>query len=466
MVKRKKKLNDLVLKNTIVSKPNTIWEIDLFYFPKKVKSYNGIYRVYLSIVDSFSKKCLLIEDITNDQSSINIINIVKIYLNNIDVKPKIIHSDYGVQFTSNNWFEFSLFLIDQYSIKLSVSAKKTYNTYATNYFINMCRKMYLNKLKDFKINEIEMNNFVKESVYKYNNTVLKSIDSSPNNKFKDYEKVIDVIAENWKEPITLEQNYIKSSSISISDEQKKELISNFNKKLSNYNYKLVKVNKKQKKPRLNRDIITPTDLKEILKEEEFYTTNRNKLNILTKYKFFQIKIAMILLYLTGCRISEISNITLKDLKVILKEQVIRIWCKKDSNQRIIYLTNKQLLNQLYKNLNNLILYCEKNKIILNNNKTFFFKIKRYDDYYTIENTNLKNSLRSLLNKVLDILGNSKFNKVWSTHSFRYSIITKLIDKHGIEKTSEFIGHKYIQTTQIYYKNDIKIKNLKLLSKDI
>ena len=44
------------------------------------------------------------------------------------------------------------------------------------------------------------------------------------------------------------------------------------------------------------------------------------------------------------------------------------------------------------------------------------------------------------------------NKAWSTHSFRHTVITGLIEKAGIEKTSVFIGHKSILTTQLYDKS--------------
>ena len=50
-------------------------------------------------------------------------------------------------------------------------------------------------------------------------------------------------------------------------------------------------------------------------------------------------------------------------------------------------------------------------------------------------------------------------KYITSHSFRITIITKLIKKFGIENACDIIGHKNINTTLIYNRDTMKL-NLK------
>lgn len=101
MVRKKVRyIKDLVKSNSKVSKSNLIWELDFFYFPKNIKNSNIKRQTYLSIVDTFSKYCIYVHNVTKFQKSSDIIFLVNSLIETANIKPKIIHTDYGIQFTS------------------------------------------------------------------------------------------------------------------------------------------------------------------------------------------------------------------------------------------------------------------------------------------------------------------------------------------------------------------------------
>jgi len=471
MVKKKSKyLKDLVNNNSLVSKPDTIWEIDLIYYPKKIPNFNEKQQVYLIIVDNFSRKCLLNFNVTFNQTADNIILIVQEFLQNNNRFPKILHSDYGVQFNSKKWYDYSKKLLELYDIYCSVAPKKKYNLFALNYFVNMCRKNFLNKLDIFNIDYNNIDYYVNDAIQNYNNLNLPILQNTPNLVYNNINllKLKNIIATKNKIPLTIDQEYI-NIIIQNKNNFSNNFITQLNEKYKDVNLPLTNSAfpfiKNKRNPRQPRDIISYKELIKLVEMDEYYIISWNKIVSLKYYKKLQVRIAMLLLYLTGCRVSEISGINFKELDTILKEAVIRLWINKDKKPRIIYLNNKVLLKKLNNNYILLKEFCVSNNIYIQNDLTIFFKLKSIGKNYIMESTSLKNSLRSLLNKILSFLKQSKYtNKTWSTHSFRYSIITKLIEKQGIEKTSEFIGHKHINTTQIYYKKKENLDILKNSSK--
>jgi len=122
------------------------------------------------------------------------------------------------------------------------------------------------------------------------------------------------------------------------------------------------------------------------------------------------------------------------------------------------------LGYIEKFYNNLKELCVENCYVYDmNNNSIFFKIIKKEYNLVMYNMSQDNTMRNYVNHMFEYLILTEYsdsNPAWSTHSFRYTVITRLINKLGIEKTSTFIGHKCINTTQLYYKKKNENKILK------
>lgn len=132
----------------------------------------------------------------------------------------------------------------------------------------------------------------------------------------------------------------------------------------------------------------------------YYPDKRNRLII---YLFLQ----------TGLRLSELANIKVEDID--LKNQTIKVNCK-GGRERIVYISNKtkKLLEEY------------------NKKEGYLFEIKKREIQYIVTNAMKK----------LDIKG--------STHTLRHTIATKMYEQtNDILLVKEFLGHRSIESTQIY-----------------
>lgn len=137
-----------------------------------------------------------------------------------------------------------------------------------------------------------------------------------------------------------------------------------------------------------------------------------------------------LLFTTGARVSEISN--LREESINLNSGNITIKGK-GNKERIIQLCNKESISilRLYHNL-----FHDK----INANKGCFF-INRF---------NKKLSEQSIRNMVKKIAGNAGIKKHVTPHIFRHSFATLLLEKDvDIKYIQAMLGHSSIMTTQIY-----------------
>lgn len=135
-------IKSLIGKNNLLLKPNIIWEIDIVYFPKHNNINNLKINVFFVVVDSFSKYCIYGTNVTSNQTAQYFKEIIFNLLEKSINKSLIIHSDNGTQFSSNLWYEFSLFLNNWYNTKLLVSNTKAYNTYAINFLLGCAGKTF------------------------------------------------------------------------------------------------------------------------------------------------------------------------------------------------------------------------------------------------------------------------------------------------------------------------------------
>jgi len=477
---KKRYLKDLVNNNVRVSKPDLIWEIDLFYFPKKNENISIKRQAYLSIIDSFSRYCIHVSNVTDDQSAKNIIKVLSEILKTNN-QPKIIHTDYGIQFSSKIWYEYSLQIKHEYDTLISLGNVKQYNTYATNYCIKYCRQHYLYKPNTTIDTIADADKLIKTSIDSYNNGIKPMFDDTPYNVYTNETlKLAELAMSNQvKVPYKEEQIYVLRilellKEKKLTEETIKKLdYSKLEVFTTKFKQNLIKSNLLVKKceviPKRKRDLILEPDLLHILDLDEIFLIKCNIVYTAKPWIFIQIKICILLLYVTGCRISEVTTFTFKDISLILKEGCVRIWVSKDKVQRTVYISNKKFLRRLDIYFNSLKAYCIDNNIVYDYNSYIFFKLKRINNVLVAVNSAPVSTMKEIVNNCLKYITateKSALNKAWSTHSFRHSVITKLIEKKGIEKTSEFIGHKHIITTQLYHKKFNKHKVLKELADEI
>lgn len=195
-----------------------------------------------------------------------------------------------------------------------------------------------------------------------------------------------------------------------------------------YNYlveiKLLENNvfKRVRNPKVGRKLPNYLSIVEI--EEVIDTLKEdNKKNIRDKCLFE-------LMYSTGLRVSEVSNIELKDID--FKEQTIRV-IGKGNKERIVYYGDCAA-----KNLENYI------KI-----RNEFLK-ERDLEYLFVNNIGGKMSRQSMEVVINKIMKNSGINHKISPHALRHTYATHLLNEGAdLRSVQELLGHENLNTTEIY-----------------
>ena len=140
----------------------------------------------------------------------------------------------------------------------------------------------------------------------------------------------------------------------------------------------------------------------------------------------------VILYFTGMRLNELQDLRVKDIKELIDNGTVKIFLKKTSSERKLYLTEKF-----------------KKEII----KLFDFKIENDENRIISKGAN-KNK-RSAINNITFIQQINKFMKSilgtgFSSHSFRQGIISEFGAKGvNIKIISKFVGHSDVKTTMRY-----------------
>ena len=221
---------------------------------------------------------------------------------------------------------------------------------------------------------------------------------------------------------------------------KKDL--NVNQNINNINQNNNDINedeKKESKTRIKRQCINKEilfDLVEMIKNNE---TNEKKI--------FNMILLNTLLYLTGCRISEILILKKDDIKTLISNGKYIAYCSKTKTKRTLYLNQggkELILNNL--GINEYDLYInldEKGLTNIYNNKLDkrtsynwmdpYFKILT-EKYYNNENQNDLNEL------------------AFNFHSFRTNFINQMCRiNDNFDEVSRLVGHKNPYTTFIYWR---------------
>lgn len=258
-------------------------------------------------------------------------------------------------------------------------------------------------------------NYSKETCYNYKRD-LEDYSSFLNSKKIDYLKIKKLEVMEYLKYL----DYLKYTNKTVS-RHLSSIRSFYNylveiKLLETNIFRRIKNPKVQKKLPNYLNIVEVEDILDSIKEE-------TKENIRDKCVFE-------LLYSTGIRVSEASNVKLKDIDAFSK--TIRIFGK-GSKERIVYYGNvaEDILNKYLKVRNDFLIKGDCEYLFIN-------KLGRRLSRVSIE---------QIINKIID---NSSIKHKISPHVLRHSFATHLLDNGAdLRSVQELLGHENLNTTEIY-----------------
>lgn len=182
-----------------------------------------------------------------------------------------------------------------------------------------------------------------------------------------------------------------------------------------------------KKPKSLPKFLTPDEVEKIL----------NNIKIQTPAGF-RNRVILELLWATGMRISELSNLNFGDLN--LEENEIRVFGK-GAKERIVLISNraKDFLIQYIKTARNLIAVEYRKDSEINDKTPLFIN----STGFRLQNK----TIRKVLHEVVKMI---ELPKRVTPHIFRHSFATHLIENGAdLRVVQELLGHAGISNTQIY-----------------
>lgn len=225
-------------------------------------------------------------------------------------------------------------------------------------------------------------------------------------------------------------------------------------------------------PRQKRDFIGDKELEKIIEWDNVKVLRTNNKEFkLNKIKIYQYKLCILLLSLSGGRISDLIPINFYNLKNLLEFNYIGLYVQKDKKHRRIFLKNSFLKEKikffyllLLNELKNLDIDITSLKEI-----PLFFKLKpalNKKKLIILKKSTITNELNTILSAACkhlnitkkintdDTFKTKKINqleikKYITSHSFRITKISFLIKRIGLYKTMQQIGHSYPNTTLLY-----------------
>ena len=191
-----------------------------------------------------------------------------------------------------------------------------------------------------------------------------------------------------------------------------------------------------KRPKPLPKFLTPEEVEQILNNVKIDTPAG-----------FRNRVILELLWATGMRVSELSNLNYGDIN--LEENEIRVFGK-GAKERIVLMSDraKNYLSQYLKSARNLIPAQQYNAGTLNDDSPVF-----------INNTGFRlqnNTIRKVINETVSKI---ELPKKVTPHVFRHSFATKLIENGAdLRVVQELLGHAGISNTQIY--THVSMKHMK------
>lgn len=169
--------------------------------------------------------------------------------------------------------------------------------------------------------------------------------------------------------------------------------------------------------------------KDILTEKEiqilFSQTNNS-------FQGIRNRVILSLLYGCGLRKGELHQLNIEHIDMV--KDVVRIEKTKTSKQRDVPMTKN-----IKQNLEEYI-YSVREMLLPENSKESAFLLNNYGKRYSLQMIQL--SVKKLAKQ-------SGINKPISPHRLRHAIATHLLDELSLEEIALFLGHKNIDSTQIY-----------------
>jgi len=176
-----------------------------------------------------------------------------------------------------------------------------------------------------------------------------------------------------------------------------------------------------------RDNITKSEFKYLLN----YLQADSDIKDIRRYRLTKM---FNLLYLLGVRVNELSQLTNNKMIELINNGQVKIVAHKQKKEKKIYITKsgKKVLKSLFQNLE------------ANNN--FLFISARGSKRTPLEPNSFIRDINDYLKKVFP-------NKNITSHSFRASLVSELINDHNIsvKVVQQLVGHSDISTTYLYAK---------------
>lgn len=190
-----------------------------------------------------------------------------------------------------------------------------------------------------------------------------------------------------------------------------------------------------KRPKSLPKFLTPDEVEKILNNVKIETPAG-----------FRNRVILELLWATGMRVSELSNLNFGDLN--LEENEIRVFGK-GAKERIVLVSDraKDYLNQ-YINTARKLIAPEYNTSEINDDTPLFIN----NTGYRLQNKTIRKVINETVEKI-------ELPKKVTPHVFRHSFATKLIENGAdLRVVQELLGHAGISNTQIY--THISMKHMK------
>jgi len=176
-------------------------------------------------------------------------------------------------------------------------------------------------------------------------------------------------------------------------------------------------------------------------EEEFNKLIEKTMHDKDSQKNTRLKMlrAYTILYLTGCRVSEIIDFTCKDVETILRHKMISLSNDTKTNKPRALLFNDAGLAML--------------------SKLSYIDCPKTTEALFYANNSDQPMNEAVFTRQLNSHMAAMLNPLYTTHSFRAGYITRIIEATGnIETARDLVGHKSITTTMEYLSTSTKQKN--------
>lgn len=193
-----------------------------------------------------------------------------------------------------------------------------------------------------------------------------------------------------------------------------------------------------------RDVVLPEELSMILDKCSSY-----------RFSSCRRRLAFVLLYLTGLRVSNLLILTVKQVKeLFLKGDVTISLIKNGPSRHSIIVSEKGLdfLNKYKKTLN---LLCQNKK-----GSDLLFTTEKSPDK-SITRASFDNELNVILKECSLFLG-----KHLRTHSFRATFITDLLKSTPIDVVKDVVGHSDIKSTLTYKRSRLSKETIQKVIKTL